>query len=144
RHPDEVTLIAVSKTHPVEADLEAIDAGVQHFGVNRVEEAENKIPAVNQRSAQPINWHMNGHIQSRKAKEVVPLFGWAQSVDSPKLAGKLSGLAVEAGGKLDVLLEVNVSGEEAKYGFSASGWSSDQSVQARLWNEVGEVLALPG
>jgi pyridoxal phosphate enzyme (YggS family) len=144
RHPDDVTLVAVSKTHPVESVLEAVEAGVQHFGENRVEEAQDKIPAVSQRSARPLAWHMIGHIQSRKAKEVIPLFGWIQSVDSLKLAGKLSALAVESGRKLDILLEVNISGEEAKYGFSASGWATDQSVQARLWAEIRDILSLPG
>src|SRR5687768_11306169 len=91
RNPADVTLIAVSKTHPAEAVLEAVAAGVQHFGENRVEEAENKIPAVNGQTSLPLTWHMIGHIQSRKAKEIVPLFNLVHSVDTLKLAGKLSG-----------------------------------------------------
>jgi PLP dependent protein len=144
RNPADVTLIAVSKTHPAEAVLEAVSAGVQHFGENRVEEAENKIPAVNGQTHLPLTWHMIGHIQSRKAKEVVPLFNLVHSVDTVKLAAKLSGVAFEADKKLDVLLEVNVSGEESKYGFQATDWSNQAAVQSALWEEVGQMLALPG
>jgi pyridoxal phosphate enzyme (YggS family) len=144
RSPSSVTLVAVSKTHPVEAMLEAMAAGAQHFGENRVEEAEMKIPAVAAQVSQPPTWHMIGHIQSRKAKEVVPLFDRVHSVDTTKLAGKLSSLAAEAGKTLDVLLEINVSGEASKSGFDASGWSKDAAVRDRLWEEVRAVLALPG
>jgi pyridoxal phosphate enzyme (YggS family) len=144
RAPSAVTLVAVSKTHPVEAVLEAMEAGAQHFGENRVEEAETKIPAVAAQVPQPPTWHMIGHIQSRKAKEVVPLFDRVHSVDTVKLAGKLSALAVEAAKSLDVLLEINVSGEASKSGFDASGWAKDSAARDRLWEEIGAVLALPG
>lgn len=144
RNPDDVTLIAVSKTHPPEIILQAVEAGLQHFGENRVEEAGMKIPAVNQLSPRPLVWHMIGHIQSRKAKEVVPLFQVVQSVDSVKLAGKLSALAVEQGSTVNVLLEVNTSGEEAKYGLQASGWQTDGETRRRLWSEVEQILVLPG
>lgn len=144
RNPADVTLIAVSKTHPAAAVLEAIAAGLQHFGENRVEEAENKIPAVNGQSHLPLTWHMIGHIQSRKAKEVVPLFNLVHSVDTVKLAAKLSGTALESDKKLDVLLEVNISGEESKYGFQATDWSEQAAVRTALWEEIGQLLALPG
>ncbi|MBI5669024.1 MAG: YggS family pyridoxal phosphate-dependent enzyme [Chloroflexi bacterium] len=144
RDPSAVTLIAVSKTHPPETVLEAVAAGVQHFGENRVEEAGTKIPAVNGLTPRPLVWHMIGHIQSRKAKDVLPLFQYVQSVDSVKLAGKLSGLAVTQGCTLDVLLEVNVSGEEAKYGLVASGWQTDVDTRRRLWADMEAILALPG
>jgi hypothetical protein len=144
RNPAAVTLVAVSKTHPAEAILEAMVAGAQHFGENRVEEAEAKIPAVAARVAQPPTWHMIGHIQSRKAKEVVPLFDRVHSVDTVKLAGKLSALAVEAGKSLDILLEINISGEASKSGFDAFGWSKNAAVRDRLWDEARAVLALPG
>lgn len=144
RNVADVMLIAVSKTHPAEVILEAVAAGVQHLGENRVEEAGVKIPLVNQQSPVPLTWHMIGHIQSRKAKDVVPLFDCVHSVDGLKLAGKLSNAAVEAGRRLDVLLEVNVSGEEAKYGLAAAGWSDDREVRERLWDEIRQILALPG
>ncbi|NWG17864.1 MAG: YggS family pyridoxal phosphate-dependent enzyme [Chloroflexi bacterium] len=144
RDPAAVTLVAVSKTQPVEAVLQAVEAGLQHFGENRVEEAEDKIPAVNRASPRPLIWHMIGHLQSRKARLVLPLFQQVHSVDSLRLAVRLSALAVEAGRTLDVLLEMNVSGEAAKYGFEAAGWQSDDEVRRRLWNEVEHILALPG
>ena len=144
RNPADVTLIAVSKTHPAQAVLEAVTAGVQHFGENRVEEAENKIPAVNAQTSLPLIWHMIGHIQSRKARDILPLFNLVHSVDTLKLAAKLSGLGHEADKKLDVLLEVNVSGEESKYGFQATGWSDRAAVRSTLWEEVGQMITLPG
>ncbi|MGQ9888075.1 MAG: YggS family pyridoxal phosphate-dependent enzyme [Aggregatilineales bacterium] len=144
RDPSEVTLLAVSKTHPVEAVLEAAAAGVQHFGENRVEEATNKIPQVNRRASTPLVWHMVGHIQSRKARDVVPLFQVVQSVDSLKLAEKLSRLAVGRGACLDALVEVNVSGEATKGGFAAWNWADDPAVRAALWHDFAQVLALPG
>jgi pyridoxal phosphate enzyme (YggS family) len=144
RDPQDVTLIAVSKTHPAEAVLEAIAAGLQHFGENRVEEAQIKIPAVNGQTSAPITWHMIGHIQSRKAKDVVPLFQRIHSVDSLKLAGKLSAVALDLAESLEILLEVNVSGEEAKYGLQASGWQNSATVRETLWEEIGRILKLPG
>jgi len=144
RSPADVTLIAVSKTHPTEAVLEAIAAGAQHFGENRVEEAEIKIPVVNAQVSKSPTWHMIGHVQSRKAKDIVPLFQYVQSVDSLKLAQKFSALCVEQGRQLDVLLEMNVSGEEVKDGFVASKWDSDSELKRALWSQIEQVLALPG
>lgn len=144
RNVDEVTLIAVSKTNPAEAIIEAFAAGAQHFGENRVEEAETKIPLVNAQVSKPPTWHMIGHVQSRKAKDVVPLFQYVHSVDTLKLAQKFSTLSVEQGKRLEVLLEVNVSGEEAKSGFTAVNWASDEPVKRELWSQIEQVLALPG
>src|SRR5438046_5372943 len=93
RKLDEVTLIAVSKINPAEAVIEAAAAGVQHFGENRVEEAEIKIPAVNAQVSKPLTWHMIGHVQSRKAKDVESLFQVVHSVDTLILAQKLSALS---------------------------------------------------
>ncbi len=140
----DVTLLAVSKTHPVSAVLEAVAAGAQHFGENRVEEATDKIPDANRQSPVPLTWHMIGHIQSRKARDIPPLFQVVHSVDSLKLADKFSRLMVERGGKLDILLEINVSGEESKSGMAAVNWSSNQTVRDLLWKEVEQILVLPG
>lgn len=144
RRTDEVTLIAVSKTHPAEAVLEAVAAGVQHFGENRVEESAEKIPIVNAKLAAPVTWHLIGHLQSRKARDVPPLFGVVHSVDTVKLAGKLSRLMVEGGGTLDILLEMNVSGEGSKAGFDAFNWAADPAVRDRVCAEAAEIAALPG
>jgi pyridoxal phosphate enzyme (YggS family) len=142
RDPSEVTLIAVSKTHGPDAILQAVAAGVQHFGENRVEEAEGKIPEVNRQAS--VTWHMIGHIQSRKAKDIPALFQVVHSVERLKVATRLSQTAVEAGRKLDVLLEVNISGEASKGGLSANGWQTDDAVRSPLWQEVESILALPG
>jgi len=140
RSPDEVTLIAVSKTHPASALLAAAQAGITHFGENRIEEAEGKIPTVNAALTVPPTWHMIGHIQSRKAKLIPPLFDVVHSVDSVKLAEKL---ASQAGGRtLDIFLEVNVSGEETKEGLSAVGWEEHEAVRAALWPTLREIFAV--
>ena len=144
RDPDDVMLLAVSKTQPVEAILEAVEAGLQHFGENRVEEAERKIPEVAARVSEPLSWHMIGHIQSRKVRAIPPLFAMVHSVDRLKIAHKLSQQAAESGKMLDVLLEINVSGEASKSGFAAAGWSEDAALRETLWQSVREVLTLPG
>ena len=147
RDPAAVTLVAVSKTHPASAVLEAAACGLQHFGENRVEESTAKIPAVAEGLAQsdlPLVWHMIGHLQSRKAKDVPPLFQVVHSVDTVKLAERLSREVVERGGSLDVLLEVNISGETSKAGFSAYRWEQDAQIRAQLEQEVAQIAALPG
>ncbi len=144
RSPADVTLIAVSKTHPAARVLEAAALGLQHFGENRVEESESKIPAVDQAAAAPLTWHMIGHVQSRKAKDVAALFDLVHSVDSLKLAQKFSALMQAESRKLDVLLEVNVSGEESKFGLDAARWHRDAAAREALWDEIGQIVALPG
>lgn len=144
RDPVSVMLVAISKTQPPEAILEVAAAGVQHFGENRVEEASAKIPAVMAQIGRAPVWHMVGHIQSRKAKEVPPLFQVVHSVDTVRLAERLARATVERGGVLDVLLEVNVSGEASKAGFAAHGWEQDADVRAQIWGDVRQIAALPG
>lgn len=144
RSPAEVTLIAVSKTHPAEAVLAAAQAGISHFGENRIEEAESKIAAVGAGlSPRPV-WHMIGHIQSRKAKLIPPLFDVVHSVDTLKLAEKLAKQAEEMNRSLDVFLEVNISGEDSKEGLAAHGWEQNAVVREALWPVVQQILALPG
>jgi len=118
RDPSSITLVAVSKTHPVEALLAAYEMGVRHFGENRVEEASTKLPSFKQVISDPaVVFHMIGHIQSRKAEDAATLFDRVHSVDSVKLAQRLARFAVQT---LPILLEVNVSGEESKYGFAGT------------------------
>ena len=143
RDASEVTLVAVTKQQPVEAMLAALEAGLQHLGENRVEEAAVKIPKVDAAAIQPVTWHMVGHIQSRKAKQVVPLFDLVQSVDSLRLAQRLSRLSQEQERDLPVLLEINVSGEASKYGLAGYNWHKDEAVRGRLWQEVSAIMALP-
>ncbi len=123
RRADEITLVAVTKTHPPEVVAAAWTLGVRHFGENRVEEANPKIEAVRRlladagQEAAPI-WHMIGHVQSRKASSVIAGgYALVHSVDRVKLARRLHRFALEAGRVQDILLEVNVSGEPTKFGF---------------------------
>lgn len=114
RSPDEITLVAVTKGFEATSVRAAFDLGITNFGENRVQEAEVKIAQLAElRPA--ITWHMVGHLQSNKAKAAVELFDIIHSVDSARLAGILNGLAEK---QLPVLLEVNVSGESTKEGFS--------------------------
>jgi PLP dependent protein len=140
RDPAQVTLVAVTKNQPREAIAAAFDLGLRHFGENRVEEAEPKIPGL----PGDITWHMIGHIQSRKAKQVVPLFDMVHSLDSVKLAARLHRLCAEEGKRLPVLLQVNVSGEESKYGLAAERWAEDGAQRRELLAAVAEIVALPG
>lgn len=112
RDPGAVTLVAVSKKHPAESVMAALEAGITHLGENRVQEAEAKIPAV----AGEAVWHLVGHLQSNKAGRAAGLFHWIDSVDSKKVADRLSAAAFELGRTLRVLIQVNVSGESAKSG----------------------------
>ncbi len=157
RDPGEISLVAVSKTFPVTAVVEAIRAGQRAFGENRPEEGARKIPEV-LRALTPdlvgsgreaaanaaLVWHMIGHVQSRKADLVVAHFDIVHSVDRLKLAQRLSRLAVDAGREMPVLLECNVTGEASKYGYVAAGWEHDADCRAALRSEAAAVAALPG
>jgi len=143
RPVDSVTLIAVSKTHPASLILEAVAAGLRDFGENRVEES-GKIKPVNERAGVPLTWHMIGHVQSRKAREVTRHFRWIHSLDSVKLAERYARFAQADNVMLNVLLEVNVSGEATKEGLEANRWQSDPAQRADLWAAVRQIVALPG
>jgi pyridoxal phosphate enzyme (YggS family) len=145
RDPAEVTLVAVTKTHPPETVAAAYHAGARHFGENRVEEGAPKIPAVRAAISGPRpTWHMIGHVQSRKAHAVVMHFDCVHSVDRLKVARRLSRFAQDAGRTLPVLLECNVSGEESKFGFALQGWERDRARRDAFFAVVEEILALPG
>ena len=114
RDPQEIILVAVTKT--VEADRveEAIAAGVNIIGESRVQEAKEKYGRVKSR----IIWHLVGHLQRNKAKDAVKIFDLIHSVDSAKLAKEIDKQARKVGKIQKILVEVNVSGEESKYGLS--------------------------
>jgi pyridoxal phosphate enzyme (YggS family) len=112
RSPDEVTLVAVTKTVPPDRIQEAVDAGIGILGENRVQEAESKIKSVEGVTA----WHMVGHLQRNKAARAVELFDMIQSVDSIRLAREADRRCREAGRSMDILMEVNTSGESTKFG----------------------------
>src|ERR1700692_2779188 len=114
RRPEEVVLMAVSKTQPTESIREAYSAGQRLFGENRVQEFAGKAEALQNLS--DAEWHMIGHLQSNKAAKTAELFRAVDSLDSLKLAERLDAAARTLGKKLDVLIEVNVGGEAAKSG----------------------------
>ncbi len=112
RAADDITLVAVTKTVPVERIQEAIALGVQHIGENRVQEAREKIPRI----SQPVKWHMIGHLQRNKVKYAVELFDMIQSVDDFTLAQEIQKRAGRLQRVMPVLIEVNTSGESTKFG----------------------------
>ena len=116
RDPQSVRLMAVSKTVTPERIRQALDAGVTLLGENYVQEAREKIPAI----GHIAEWHMIGHLQTNKVKYVVNLFDWIHSVDRLELARELNKRAGQNNRRLNVLIEVNVSGEESKSGIKAT------------------------
>jgi PLP dependent protein len=114
RLPEEIALMAVTKTHPPERIREAHAAGLRVFGENRVQEFAGKASALTDLSG--AEWHMIGHLQTNKSAKAAELFGVVDSIDSVKLAEKLDAAARSLGKKLNVLIEVNVGGESAKSG----------------------------
>ena len=134
RRSEEVQLVTVSKSQPLEVLQAALAAGVSIFGENYAEEAVQKMQAIGKSE---VEWHMIGHVQSRKADLVAANFTMLHSLDSLKLAGRLDQSCKERNRTLPVLLEFNVSGEESKYGFPA--WEEEH------WQElislIEEILA---
>ena len=130
-------LIVVTKTHPPESVQAVLEAGARDLGENYAEEAVAKVTAIGPVSG--LRWHMIGHIQSRKANLIASHFNMAQTVDSLKLATRLDHFAAQSGRRLPVLLEVNVSGEESKFGYPA--W--DSANWDALRPEFEQIAALP-
>ena len=114
RSPDSVTIIAVTKTVPPDRIDEAVASGLTLLGENRVQEARSKVALVHGN----VQWHLVGHLQSNKAKDAVKLFSLIHSVDSIHLAEAIDKEAQKIGKVQDILVQVNVSGEESKFGIS--------------------------
>ncbi len=114
RRPDQIALMAVSKTHPARRIIEAYEAGHRLFGENRVQEFSEKFPALAE--LRDADFHMIGHLQSNKAAKAVEVFHAIDSLDSVKLGERLNAAAAELGKTIAVLIEINVGGEEAKSG----------------------------
>ena len=137
RNPQDVRLVVVTKTHPVEVIQALLAAGVNSIGESYIEEALPKITALAERSG--VEWHMIGHVQSRKARQVCENFQFLHSLDSLKLAHHLNKFAGESGKTLPVLLECNVSAEQSKFGWPA--W--DEAQWTELLSPIQQVLNLP-
>ena len=114
RNPGDIRLVAVSKTFPAEDVITAAAAGQRDFGENRVQEALPKIDAT--RSADAIQWHLIGHLQSNKAKKAATAFAWIHSIDSVDLLRKIDDAAAEAGTRPRVLIQVDLAHEATKSG----------------------------
>jgi pyridoxal phosphate enzyme (YggS family) len=122
REFESVRLIAVTKAHPVDAVSAALAAGLTDLGENRVEELEEKVREFGRDFA---TWHMIGHLQSRKARRASQLAHLIQSVDSVKLANRISKFAQEEGITVRILTQVNTSGEHSKSGFNMASAVDD-------------------
>jgi pyridoxal phosphate enzyme (YggS family) len=143
RSADAITLIAVSKTHPAEAIREAFEAGLRHFGENRVQEWEGKCGGLQDLDA---TWHLIGHLQSNKAARAAKLFQTVDSVDDFALAQRLSRARIELGaaGRLRVLIEVHIAEEEAKSGAAAEDLPElAESIAALPALELAGLMCIP-
>jgi hypothetical protein len=118
RRPEDITLVAVSKTKPLEAIEAAYAAGQRIFGENYAQELETKALALKHLPA--IEWHFIGHLQSNKCKQVVPYARAIHTIDSEKLAVRIANMATHLGRAIDVLIEVNVESEVTKVGVAPS------------------------
>ncbi len=115
-NPDNVTLIAVSKTKPLEMLQEAYDYGIRDFGENKVQEILEKYDSM----PSDVRWHMIGHLQTNKVKYIIDKVYMIHSVDSVKLAKEIDKHAIKAGIVMPVLIEVNVADEDSKFGISVT------------------------
>lgn len=118
RDPASITLVAVSKTHPAGRVRAALDAGQVVFGENRIQEA---LPKIEELAGTPARWHLIGHVQGNKARQAAGKFELIHSVDSVALIAELNRRAEAAGVVQKILLQINVSGEESKFGVAPSG-----------------------
>jgi PLP dependent protein len=133
----EIRLVVVTKSQPLEIVRAVIEAGVRILGENYPEEGVAKIRAIPPQSG--VEWHMIGHVQSRKARLVPDHFALLHSLDSLKLAQRLDRFAADSGRTLPALLEFNVGGEESKFGWDAS----DETRWDALLPEIAGMLDLP-
>ncbi len=113
RNPDDILLVAVSKTVPPDVVRAAAAAGQRHFGENRVQEGLDKIGATGDLQ---LEWHLIGHLQSNKAKKAASAFAWIHSIDSVELLRKVDSAAAEAGARPRVLIQVDLAHESTKFG----------------------------
>jgi pyridoxal phosphate enzyme (YggS family) len=140
RRPEEIVLMAVSKTHPPERIREAYAAGLRVFGENRVQEFAGK--AAELADLRDAEWHMIGHLQTNKAGKAAELFDAVDSVDSAKLAERLDAAARGLGKRLAVLIEINVGNEAAKSGVAPDSQELEDILLAAPKFEALEVRGL--
>lgn len=140
RDPREIALMAACKTKPAEAILEAYEAGQRLFGENRVQEFAGKAPLLSELT--DASFHMIGHLQSNKSKNAVEVFSAVDSVDSRRLAERLNDAARAIAKTLDILIEINVGGEDAKSGIAPNSRDLEEMLEhASQWGNL-RVLGL--
>jgi len=138
RDPAQINLVVVTKGHSLETAQATLEAGAKVLGENYVQDALPKIQAMAE-THKDFEWHMIGHVQSRKARAVVENFAWLHSLDRLKLARRCNTFAGEKGRRLPVLLECNISGESAKHGWPT--W--DEARWPELVDNLAEIVAYP-
>src|SRR5437899_5137927 len=144
RNPEEIALMAVTKTHPPERIREAYAAGLRLFGENRVQEFAAKADALS--DLRDTEWHLIGHLQTNKAAKAAELFDAVDSLDSVRMAEKLNASAGSAGKTLSVLIEINVGGEKAKSGVALNSDELEQILRgAPRWGnlKINGLMTIP-
>jgi pyridoxal phosphate enzyme (YggS family) len=151
REPEQVTLVAVTKTHPVEVAGEAYQTGLRHFGENRPAEGYQKISDFGRMyqhliDTDPVQWHFIGHIQSRQAGEILSTnYDLLHSVDSVKLAERLNRLIERDDlNPINILLQCNVSGESSKSGFTTDNWEQNPDQLQKFSDMILNINNLTG
>jgi hypothetical protein len=152
RRADEITLVAVTKTHPLETVIAAYQAGIRHFGENRAAEGAAKAAGLARWLAQMADplpqadrptWHLIGHLQSRQVSDALGVYQIIHSIDSLKLAERLNRLAERDNlPPIEVLLQANVSGEASKSGFALAYWDTDKSQWAAFLETITQISRL--
>jgi PLP dependent protein len=140
RRPEEIALMAVTKTHSPDRIREAYSAGLRLFGENRVQEFTGKAPALADLAG--AEWHMIGHLQTNKSGKTADLFSAVDSLDSLKLAEKLDAAALALNKKLSVLIEINVGGEATKSGLAPDSRDLDELLRSAPRFEALEFFGL--
>jgi len=144
RNAEAITLMAVSKTFPVERIRDAYAAGLRIFGENRVQEFAGKAEAL--RDLRDVEWHLIGHLQTNKTAKAAELFDAVDSIDSVRTAEKLNASAESAGKTLSILIEVNVGGEKAKSGVAPGSDELEQILRGGpRWENlrIGGLMTVP-
>nr|VFK16163.1 MAG: hypothetical protein BECKLFY1418C_GA0070996_102122 [Candidatus Kentron sp. LFY] len=141
RGAQDITLVAVSKTKPIEEIIAAYKAGVRHFGENRTEELEEKARAL--RHLIDLKWHFVGHLQTRQSRVVADFAHFFHAVDGVKIARRLSSQLEEIQRNLPVFIQVNASGEDSKHGLRCENWEVEPFQMETLFNTIREVATLP-
>jgi len=138
---EDITLVAVSKTRPIEDIIAVYETGVRHFGENRTEELAEKAAALSH--LPDLKWHFIGNLQTRQSKIVAEHANCFHAVDRVKIARRLSSQLIKFDRRLPVFIQINVSGEASKSGFQCDNWQTDASQTENLIQAIKEITILP-